>query len=387
MSVEGGSCAGAVGVGAAVSMGPSIGVSIPSMEMGSPFSTIVNEGLRPIAFLENTMPLTVNRFNPIGEIVFKPSEPLVIRQAESIAAVAWEKSRPLVPAEVVSQAEAIIAQAQQKPLLEQPAVTINPSVIPNVEPVVLPWVDYQPAPVPVHSPILEPVTNTGSKSESRVSYKTAAFVSNALSPQPLPQEQGIEETVEEKVRVEDKKGSQEEEDMVEKRLYLEDEQALGQRRYEVREAINKAKAEADKLGLKKIAGFLVAKFLPAEHPGNRSQVLKNKGPDGSYLETVEAIASSGEFDCEVVAQERFNEIVAEKKPVKDGKQGNPVKNEDVSRVFKYRTVKPPAAYEITVNRVKKKAPVPSGQIVQAQTETRAETSLEDYPELAEVFRG
>lgn len=60
---------------------------------------------------------------------------------------------------------------------------------------------------------------------------------------------------------------------------------------------------------------------------------------------------------------------------------------DVARVFKYRAVKPPAAVEIYTKRVvKKKVQVPVGQAV-VETKPEPETSLADYPELAEVFQG
>lgn len=158
---------------------------------------------------------------------------------------------------------------------------------------------------------------------------------------------------------------------------MEDEKASAVRRFEIKQAIKLA-------NLSTIVGSVVARFLPGEHAGNRSQALHEKGLDGSYEETVEAIASSGEFSSAEQAEKRFDEIVAEKKPVKNSKEGNPVANSVVARVFKYRAVKPPAAVEITRKRfVKKQVQVPVGQAV---VEPEPETSLEDYPELAEVFQ-
>lgn len=353
MNVEAGTISGGPDMGAAISTVGSIG-------------QIVNEGPVAPAFLENTMPLSVNRFNPIGEIIFKPSEPLVIQQAESIASEAWAASEPL-------KAEAVVAEANHwlgvDVMLEG----------------VLSEVEGRPiASIQNEDSIASPASGAASLQNDRRMVNPQ--VETVVASQLVPNEQEAEEVIEEKVAVEESKESLEEEDLMQKRLYLEDEKASGQRRYEIKAAILEAKAEAERLGLTGITGWLVAKFLPAEHEGNRSQALKEQGPDGSYLETVQAIALSGEFDSEAAAQERFNEIVTKKKPVKNGQEGNPVKNEDVARVFKYRIVKPPLAYEITVKRVKQKAPVPSGQIVQTQTATKAETSLEDYPELAEVFQ-
>lgn len=344
--------------------------------MGNSFSTIVNEGPVSLHALENTMPLTLNRFNPLGEIVFKPSGPSVIeqaavptgtRQAEAVAAQAWESSE-LNAADAIAEANQILGiHDTSLRAIRQPAesVAILRNVVPQVEPMILPLPDYQPPPSVIVSP----------KAESRV----------AVSPQPLSQEQEVGEVVKKKVAVEEPEDSLEEEIIKEERMYLEDEEASAQRRYEVKEAVGKAKTEADRLGLKKIAGWLVAKFLPAEHPGNRSQVVKEHGPDGSYEETVETISLAGEFDSERQAKERLNGIVTEKKPIKLGKNGTPVKNEDVVRVLKYQQiVKPAVAHEIVIKRVvKKQVQVSAGQ---AAVEPKSETSLEDYPELAEVFQ-
>lgn len=375
MGIEGGSI-GSVNVGPAI--GPSIrGISsgieggfgarggpslggirggIADLEATVPLGrigfSIVNEGpVIPEAL--NIMDIVAKPISPkiLGEIVFKPSQPLVIqqavvpsgtRQAMEVAAAAWEVPS-LNAADAISVLEqpkvAIVPNiipAQMPDHLAQPEPVVAPHVVPRAEPMVLSWVE--PAP--------------------------ALQVSPSPLPQPLLQEQEVEEIVTEKITKENT-GLVEEEGMVEERMYLEDEEASAQRRHEVKEAVGKTRAEADRLGLKKIAGWLVAKFLPSEHPGNRSQVVKEKGPDGSYQETVEAIASSGEFSSEEQAEKRLAEIVAEKKPVKNGKRGNPAKNEDVARVFKYHVVRPAVTHEIVVKR--------------------SETSLEDDPELAEVF--
>lgn len=220
-----------------------------------------------------------------------------------------------------------------------PILAVEPFILPQLEPAVVPLV---------------------------ASSQTLVLdVSPAPLPQPLLQEQEVEEIVTEKITKEDT-GMVEEEEMVEERMYLEDKEASAQRRYEVKEAVGKAKAEADRLGLKKIAGWLVAKFLPAEHAGNRSQAVKEKGPDGSYQETVEAIAGAGQLESEEEAIEKFDKVVVAKKPVKYGENGTPVASEDVARVFKYHVVRPAVGHEIVIKR--------------------SETSLEDYPDLAEVFQ-
>lgn len=200
----------------------------------------------------------------------------------------------------------------------------------------------------------------------------------------------MEEKVLVEKKVEEPKDELTDEEETEKRLFLEDEKASAVRRFEIKQAIKLAFAKAKNAKLSTVVGSLVAGFLPGEHAGNRSSALREKGPDGSYEETVEAIASSGEFSSPEQAEKRFEEIVAEKKPIKNSKEGSPVAEETVARVFKYRAVKPPAAYEVAIKRITKKRAVaplqnPVATVVDKNTEAKAETSLEDYPDLAEVF--
>jgi len=364
MSVEGGSVGG-------------VGVA------GAAAPVVVNEGPVSLSALEGFRSMNISDINPIdkggtiapqGEIVFRPSGFSVLEQAEAVAAKAWGENELPTPAQAVSQAEAIISEAVIVPLV-----------------------------LPITTTIVEDngflAVNPSPKTEARVSHQVA----RAVSPQPLlpaspasrlggpelqrgEQEQMVEEEVLEKVRVEDPVDELEEEE-IEKRLFLEDEKASAVRKLEIKQAIKLAFASVKNTKLSTIVGSLVAGFLPGEHAGNRSSALKDKGPDGSYEETVEAIASSGEFSSPEQAEKRFEEIVAEKKPVKNAKEGSPVAEEDVARVFKFRAVKPPTAVEIFTKRVvKKTVQVSTGQsLVESKPET-SETSLKDYPELVEVFR-
>lgn len=132
-------------------------------------------------------------------------------------------------------------------------------------------------------------------------------------------------------------------------ISVEDEKTAGQRREEIKAAIKKAFLAVEKLGLGGIVGKLVAKFLPKEHEGIRSQIIKRYGPDGSLVDTFQAIA-------------------------------------DVARVLKYLVIRPGYAYEIFIKRtIKKKIPInqPSNEPVEVKTEN----SLEDYPQLQAVFSG
>lgn len=333
----------------------SIGKAAPALasfgeEMKAPIGNIVNEGPVGLADLKATVPLGEIRFN-----------------------------EPLSVPNVLAEAESILAQAR----IPEPKEVFGEVIMPQVEPMVFPVA------IPVISPALDIQAGSQLKTESRVSAAPAQ--SPAILPQPAPVEQEAEEKVKKIVKKKVKKQEPEErleEDMeTESRMYLEDEESSAQRRIEIWKAIVKARSEADRLGLKKIAGWLVAKFLPKEHAGNRSQVVKKTGPDGSYQETVEAITGAGEFESGEKAIERFEGIVAEKKPVKYGKAGIPVATKDVARVFKYRLIKPVQPHEEVVKRViQKKVSVPQLSVVPPVAGGKKETSLEELnPALAEVL--
>lgn len=338
----------------------------------SPHSDSLEEGFS----LENSMTLAIGQKNPVSEIKF--NDPV------QSGAVPVED---LSVQDALAKAEAIIAQARlnqmppQNPLKEEEVLAEANHWLgisePKVAPIVIPNRLEYPTPQVLVSPVSEPTVKQVQILTTQGALKT--------------KEQVMEELVEEKV-MKDTKDTLEEEETVEKVKYLEDEQAISQRKYEIKEAVAKAKVEADRLGLSRITGWLVAKFLPAEHEGNRSQVVKKSGPDGSYQETVEAIAGVGELESNEKAVERFNSIVVEKKPVKYGKMGTTVAPEDVARVFKYRLIKPVQPHEEVVKRVlKKKVLAPQLSVAPAEVSEKkgikVETSLEELnPALAEVFQ-
>lgn len=419
MGIEGGSI-GSVGISAGIALAPSIGVGVmegvASVSSGLAFSdfgpvmgisdlgSIVNEGPVGLIGLENTMPYildtgNINTFSLAEQIIAEPQAASVVEQAEIIAVGVWEGGADLV-SEVPDVFQTAFADINLDPdvnntVLKQPEpqildilwnnqITEQAIVVPQTEPMIVPGVVLDPAIGIKPNPILEEqaLPSVSSQPENRTSVHQATF---EVLEQSAPQQQEVEEEVLEVVKIENKEKELEEEEL-EINKFVEDEQASSVRKHEIREAVSKAKQEASRLGLKGIAGWLVAKFLPAEHSGNRSQIIKENGPDGSYTETIEAISGVGQLDPDI-AVKRFDLIVEEKKPVKLSKEGKVVGQIDLSRVFKYKIVKPAAAtYEIVTKRIKKKVPVPAGQVVQPQTEARVETSLEDYPDLAEVFK-
>lgn len=380
--------------------------------MKAPLGNIINEGPVRGGILEGFRPMNISDLTTIntggtaapsslGEILFKsPSVPVVISQAETVAAAAWKANELPTPAQPVLEAESIqaIAEAVEPRMIKEATYwftdipgprVIKPAevIMPKIEPMAMPMVAPLQVPNIVEFPKPQPQIQT--RTENRVS--AAPTQASAVLPQPAPAEQEVEEIVEEKKERQKPKERLEEAEEIESQMYLEDENASAQRRIEVRTAVVKASLEADRLGWKNIAGWLVAKFLPGEHEGNRSQVVKKTGPDGSYQETIEAITGAGEFESGEKAVERFDGIVAEKKPVKYGKNGNPVGNIDIARVFKYRLIKPIQAYEEVVKRViKKKVPVsqaPAPSVVTEKKEIKVEPNLQEIsPALAGVFK-
>lgn len=169
---------------------------------------------------------------------------------------------------------------------------------------------------------------------------------------------------------------------------VEDWQVAQQRRFEIKKAIEKAKIEAVRSGVKKILGWMVAKFLPGQHEGNISQLVRKKGLDGSLVDTEQAIKNDPrEFKSEQEAKEGLLSYVALFKPAKKALKGEPLPKQHVARVLKF--VKHIFAYEVFVQRIIKKRVQVSGQegITREEEETKVESSLEDYPQLEAVFNG
>lgn len=387
MSVEGGSISGwglGSGICVAAGMGPTIGA-------------VANEG--PVTSLEGFVPMGRNDINTLdldggtnkqnlrsvdlqpdfslaGEIIFQ-TQPVITESAESLNAadalievrsilnqvkVEYSKEQ-LSPLEEKKAAEPEIIQEAAYWFVDVPAEErlVKPAEVviltTQAEPLIMPL----PMPNILEYPGTRSVASPSGEPAPLVQEKTEVFgltePTPVIAPQPVLQLE-YEETEIVTERKLQKKGEDnlEAEEIQETKLYLEDHEVSTVRRGEIREAVAKARAEAGRLGLKKIAGWLVAKFLPPEHEGNRSQVVKKTGPDGSYGETVEAIAGAGKFASEQQALERSNKIIAEKKPVKLGKEGTPVAGQDVARVFKYRMVKPVAAYTEVIKRMVKREP-------------------------------
>lgn len=408
MTIEAGSLSvvsgGSFGVGGAVegsftgaapisslglSRGPSFGAvpGIGSLEsafgrvMGfGDISPVVNEG--PVTGFNQTEFTTLHTFaaySPPAELsiqnvlaqaegLIQAAKPPVLNTQEVLAEANYWLGDP---AEDITEPMPIISPKPveiivPRPFLENSSAPVGRMQFVEVEELVLPTV--------ATSQVVRPKPNTG----------LAPFlVTETSSPVSIPELREVVETqdplAERLDPTEDPKSDEEEQ--IEKDFYLEDEQVSKQRIVEIRQALVKAKSEANKLGIE-LNGKLVAKFLPAEHPGNRSQIVKKQGPDGSFQETVDAIAQVGKLQDQ--PEKVFNQIVEENKPVKFGGVGRRVGIRDIVKVLKYKVTKIVAS-EVVVKRVTKK--INQGAVVQVSEQlVNSEPEVADYPQLAEVFK-
>ncbi|MBI2039516.1 hypothetical protein HYT18_00410 [Candidatus Microgenomates bacterium] len=361
---------GVASVGRGIETGASIaavglsrGISAPSVELSSigALGSIVNEG--PVSVGD------LNRLPAIGEIIFNPALATAIEPKTPVPTI-----EPISFSQTRAGANFLIAD-QRLPRTPNLAVEslLRRRVIEEAEVVAKEAWD---------SHVITQAENIA----------RGADQSYMISTSPIPSEQIVKENiVEVKERDEEKEDILEEEkEAQELRLkYVEDEEVSQQRRYEIREAIKKAKAEAVLDDVDELEGWRIVKFLPTEHEGDRSQIVKRRGPDGSLDETKEELVSR-KFDSEKEAQQVSDAIIAQKVPVKTAKEGKVVGYEDVARVFKYHFVKPRIVHEVVTERIVKKKQTQQlgGQNLMpviTMEETKTESTLEDL-NLAEVFQ-
>lgn len=412
-----GSVSAGSSVGAAVRVGPSIGPSIGSIagrgfEGAKGFTpTIVNEGPVAPKFLENTMPLSFNE--PLGEIIFNPfkskeaslesevTTPSVIQQAEEVAATAWKVSEPV---SVVAQAEGIAVRAWEttepkvkmlKQVFDREIQTesVQYDLVPVSEPTIARF--SEPAPLPGVKVRTQPASAVSVGTENKVVTRVIRTTSTPTQREVYSQQIMEEKKVVKENKKEDKpQAKKSEKESVVKVKFVEDTQVSEQRRGAIRTAIKKAKAWAQTLGLRGITGRLVARHLPKEYWESeeyRSEIVKGKGVD----ETVKLTAKSIEIDANEYQSDEQAEGLVEKvknyRPVKKG-EGQPVTVEEVRQVLEGKEVeslKTQTPAEIVVRRLVRKSEIVKGeQAVTVATEEKvesSETSLKDFPALAEVF--
>lgn len=407
MNIEGGSISAAIGsVAVSPSIAPSGGGGIGA-EITALSSPIINEGPVGSGFrLTDTVPLAVNSFSELNAAN-------AVFEAESILSQAARSEIGTVVPDVFRTALTDVnLDPTTKPIFEPPR--LHSLIEPNLEtPIVKPTIIRQavywfadnpqdvkaaeviipkdePAPIPLAVPSQReyavPLT------DSLPTLKPNVKLENPLGFQEQKQKEETDELVEELV-VEDQQEvleeDQEEDQVIEQFIikYLVDEEVSEERRLEIRQAIKLAIAEAEKKGLKEIEGSDIVKNL-LEHPGVRSQIVKNEGPDGSFEETLQAI-SSQRFTSEKEAVKRADEIIAQKEPVKRGKFGREVTFEAVARVLK-RVFKsaPKEALGAKITNIRKyriSKVNPNRVLTEITQKVSTETKIEDNLHLAGIF--
>lgn len=402
------------GVGPAESANKLGGVRVEGFNFGSGWARarmgsglpLVNEGPAGLAGLENTMKLANGQGEPVNAIRFNNP----VKGSASVESLPAQTEQAAVRA-----AEAIIAQArqgflQERDLLKENEVAAKANQVPGkIQPKMVEGVQSLIAPEklmhertlirsstsalfnPFLSPVLEPeikaenVLGVQAGSRAKVENRISAAVALNVLTQPKLQEHEVEEVVEEMV-VSEKTDTIEEEEIEKiRKKHIVDGRALLRVVIEFKEAVNKAKELAVKLGIK-ITGKLISKFLPGQHAGNESEAVKGKGPDGSIPERQQSVEELGEFSSEVEAEERVVREAHAKPPLKIREEGEQVADEHVQRVYKDHTTKPRAVIEFVTRIIKKKKPViQSGQkIAEAPQVQTSENKIEDLG-LAEVF--
>lgn len=380
----------------------------PSMEsgLGHGLGNIVREGpVGPNFKLENTMPLAINRFNPIGEIRFN-HVPSILEQAENVAATTWKATEPAkenvpVAGEAIIHGIFIEAFAPSKPDSAPIVSDLTPAhrmSVPNVDlklgvlPDVIQVQKTQAALKDVGM-----VDLSQNVANQLVPDAKEAYQRSQIKPEPIPQPVLVEKTEKKEEVAEDNKTeernhiSQQQEVKSLRLKHVEDSEVSQARLFEIREAIRKAKIEADIDGSSEIKGSGIKELLSQ---GRRSGILDEDDPqgsipDGSRVETIDELAVQN-YKSEEEAIQKSKALVSEKKPVKRAKHGNSVAKEAVDRVRKYIRFGRSRAGEIAARIIKRKVEISSDrnnvQPVTVRTEEVVERRIEDNPALAQVFK-
>ena len=397
---SGGPSVGGVGVSAGLAVGAPGGEFGPGAGIGS---TIVNEGPVAPAFLENTMPLTFNK--PLGEISFNPfkggeipSEPVSViqqavvpsgtRQAEQVAAKAWEL--PLASPGETLEASGVGLAVNSLVRTPEPAIVRLPNPARGLDVRV------------ITNPFLAPKVETApqrmaqNRVESRVINRVASMPSIYTHSQ-AQTEQVVEEKLQAKEKKEDKAAEKNsEEQSVAKIKIVEAVKVTQLRRSAVYEAARQVKEEAEKMGEKVvITAKKLKKFLSGEFWKYISPLVGKEGHDGTIALTLHAIENNRtEYTSLEQAQTELSKPVTEHIPLERGEGSRVATVDEVREVLEgkekenFRSNTPA---EIIIRRVMRKnvEVVEAGQkttVVEKKEEEERETSLKDFPTLAEVFQ-
>lgn len=335
-----------------------------SVESGVGISSIVNEGpVGPGFRLEDTVPLTLNKLEPLGEIIFNPQQTQSESSIPQVFLEAFETSE--------NKARRIYEELQEQPdltagMLER-AFLAAAKVGKSPRAFGWPRADLEYITIVLQGQSVEAEAKGLDK-------KVAGFHI------PVLQENQNQKAFPQKAyNIFEQKAHkilhiQQEDHEVQKKRFVLDERAMEVVITEFRTAVRKASILAQRLG-SNITGPLIKRFLPGQHPGNKSEAVKGRGFDGAIPERAEAIQKHGEFESEEEAERVSFEEVIRRPPVridKDG-HGKRVTEEDVYRVFKNHEVKPKVE-ELEVER-----------LTATREDVKVGPRINDYPDLAEVF--
>lgn len=340
----------------------------------------VNEGPAGLADLQTTVPWQAEVTNPLGQANID-----VLSQAEAVAAQAWNPSvitsNLWIPDPARSEARLWRQVGDDKrvepAILPQAEPMVIPFVLPNIAPNILDFLK----PGAVASPASEPAVQTEPQPGSGVANEVAP----ATMVQPALEEQAlIEETITERDTA--KQIDIVKEEIEEIRLKdVVDEEVMGNRIVGLTGIAEVVGAE-DEGG--EIEGNKIVALTPPETKDKRSGIIKENGPDGSWIETLEEIASR-KFRSLTEAKKQIVEIIARKVPVKRGKDGKEAGSEAVARVLKYLFVKYQPAEQLIKRMTKKqKISAKEGQkpsLVETSKPQARRPRIEDFPPLAEAF--
>lgn len=379
-------------------------------------NSIINEGPARVSFGElRDMNMTADKpidekggsTTPLGEIRFHEApvkigselnEADVLLEAESIIKQAQKPTTEepiLKEAEIVAEAEKILKSVNQQPesdLVEEEVVGaakhwlgISESTVKQIppEPILLPdeqkldLVEVQPK---------EKNPTLGRLENSPQAQTPPLVIPEQITPTMKLDGLGV---VKEKVEEEKEEETQQLEQIRAKNVV--DEAVYQYRVEEFGAAIGKAekaKVESQEGGIlveedESLDGSAIIKQLGTETKDGRSGLVKETGPDGSRVETIEVLGLK-DFRSPQEAIEFTAATIADKKPVKQDVKGEEVPEEDVARVKKFRLFKAEPA-RVIESRIRQKQAVKNTGPIQEKIVAISESRLEDYPQLAEAL--
>ncbi len=347
------------------------------IELGS-----IGSGVASVASAVSRVPASLGRLSDFGPILEGPLTPIINEGPVGLAdfkntvtEINFLPQPELNPANVVAEAESILAQAKilQPEVIPVPVrEAFVPQVEPMIAPLTIPKIVEFPKPQIVISPALESVTGVQVKTNNLTSVRPAAVL--AVLPQPALEEE-VEEEVITKKEVAEQTIAEEKEEIEKTELKdVVDESVLNTRIEEFSNAAEIVGAE-----MEEIDGKRVVELVGTETAEKRSGLVKQRGPDGSREETIGAVASK-KFKSVKEAKEKIVVIITQKVRVKRARGGIAVGHEAVARVLKYFFVKARPA-EQTITRVTKKQ---QAQVVPVAAPKVIGPRIEDLG-LAEVF--